>query len=31
VIAGGGERTAVRLADALEGFRSSWSSATRAL
>jgi DNA-binding CsgD family transcriptional regulator len=31
VIADGGERTAVRLADALEGFRSSWSSATRAL
>jgi DNA-binding CsgD family transcriptional regulator len=31
VIAEGGERTAVRLADALEGFRASWSSATRAL
>jgi DNA-binding CsgD family transcriptional regulator len=31
VIADGGERTAVRLADALEGFRASWSSATRAL
>jgi DNA-binding CsgD family transcriptional regulator len=30
VIADGGERTAVRLADALEGFRASWSSATRA-
>jgi hypothetical protein len=31
VIAEGGDRTAVRLADALEGFRASWASATRAL